>query len=96
MTLEQALALIRGNFSQLRGLGVAHVSIFGSFARGEARDNSDIDVLVEFERPVGLFRIVEAQEYLRELLGRSVDIATPGALREEIRPAILQEAIRAA
>jgi hypothetical protein len=67
-------------------------------ARGEATETSDIDVLVEFEegRQVGLFEFVRLQRYLSELLGRPVDLATPEALRQDMRAQILKEAVRAA
>jgi predicted nucleotidyltransferase len=51
----------RGNHSLVRELdafGVAHLSLFGSFARDEGREDSDVDLLVEFSRPVGLFQFV--------------------------------------
>jgi len=59
---------------------------------------SDIDVLVEFEekKPVGLFEFIRLRHFLQGILGCKVDLATPDALRKEMRAQILKEAIRAA
>jgi hypothetical protein len=70
--------------------------VFGSVARDEAGPESDIDVLVTFDRPVDLFDVVELQDYLANALGCKVDIATPGGLRTEMREHILGEAVRVA
>jgi predicted nucleotidyltransferase len=80
----------------MRQFSVASLSIFGSVARGEATDASDIDLLVEFNGPVGLFAFIRLQQHLEELLGCKVDLVTPDALRQEMRERILKEAIRAA
>ena len=69
---------------------------FGSFARDEARDDSDVDVLVEFARPVGLLQFVRVRRFLEGLLGRRVDLATVASLKERIRERVLAEAVRAA
>jgi len=53
---------------------------FGSFAKGTAEATSDVDIIVEFERPIG-FKFVELAEYLEHLLGRKVDVLTPAGLR---------------
>jgi len=53
--------------------GVKRIGIFGSCAKGQLTDKSDVDIIVEFERPLGL-RFVEFAEYLENLLGRDVDI----------------------
>lgn len=96
MSLEEVLRIIREHRDEIAGYGVTSLSIFGSVARGEAGPRSDVDVLVEFGVPVGLFHLVKFQHYLERLLGRRVDLATIGALRENMREQILQEAVRAA
>ena len=82
--------------STLDEFGVSRLSLFGSFARGEGRHDSDIDLLVEFNRPVGLFEFVRLQRRLAELLGHRVDLVTPAALKPQLRERILREAVLAA
>lgn len=55
--------------------GVKQLALFGSFAAGTAKKNSDVDLLVEFDRPMGL-KFVRLSEYLEKLLGRKVDVLT--------------------
>jgi len=57
---------------------------------------SDVDILVEFAKPIGLFEFVRLKIYLEKLLQRKVDLVTPDALKERMREQILKEAIRAA
>lgn len=75
---------------------VRSIAIFGSVARDEARPDSDVDILVEFDRPIGLFTFVGLKDLLGQLLERTVDLVTTDGLRAEIRDDILREAIRAA
>jgi len=80
-TKEQTLALLKQNRDYLSTVyGVKKIGVFGSFAKGQATEESDVDIIVEFERPIGL-RFVEFAEYLERLLGRKVDILTPGGLQ---------------
>ncbi|MBI5176966.1 nucleotidyltransferase family protein [Candidatus Micrarchaeota archaeon] len=72
--------VIRAKMGFLRKkFGVKSVAVFGSFARGAGRRGSDIDLLVEFSKPVG-FEFFELGDYLEGLLGRNVDILTPDGL----------------
>jgi hypothetical protein len=96
MEREKTIALLKLRKRQLKKFGVRSISLFGSVARNQARKRSDVDLLVEFERTVGLFEFVRLKLYLEELLGRKVDLVTPEALRKELRERILREAIRAA
>ena len=73
--------------------GVKSLAVFGSLARGEATRTSDIDILVEFDRPVGLFEFIRLKLYLEDLTGRWVDLVTPEAIRPAMRAAILNEAV---
>jgi uncharacterized protein len=70
--------------------GVARIGVFGSYASGENREGSDIDLLVEFERPVNLFEFSHLKRYLSNQLGIEVDLVTPGALKPLIKNKILQ------
>ncbi|HEY3473098.1 MAG TPA: nucleotidyltransferase family protein [Anaerolineales bacterium] len=96
MERDQILALLKSRRRQLKKYGVHSLSVFGSVARGQARKNSDIDILVDFGKPVGLFEYARLKMYLEDVLGREVDLVTPEALRKELREEILREAIRAA
>lgn len=71
--------------------GVDRIGLFGSFVRGEQHPDSDIDLLVEFARPVGLFKFVELENQLSELLGGKVDLVTRNALKPHIGKRILEE-----
>lgn len=73
---------------------VASLSLFGSVARDEASSDSDVDLLVEFSKPVGLFQFIELQQRLEELLGCKVDLGTSRSLKSRIKDQVLQEAIR--
>jgi predicted nucleotidyltransferase len=96
MERDQILALLKSHRRQLKKYGIHSLSIFGSVARDQVRKNSDVDILVDFEKPVGLFEYARLKMYLEDVLGREVDLVTPEALREELREDILREAIRLA
>ena len=96
MERDRILALLKSRRRQLKKYGIHSLSVFGSVARGQARKNSDVDILVDFEKPVGLFEYARLKMYLESVLGREVDLVTPEALRKELREDILREAIRAA
>ncbi|MCC6124855.1 MAG: nucleotidyltransferase family protein [Pirellulales bacterium] len=76
-----------------RRFGVKSLSLYGSVARNQDTDASDIDLLVEFDRSTGLFGLIELQEHLEKHLGRKVDLGTPGSLKPRIRDRVLAEAI---
>ncbi|MCL2700770.1 MAG: nucleotidyltransferase family protein [Phycisphaerae bacterium] len=96
MRKEQAIGIIQQHQAALREFHVASLSVFGSVARGEAGTESDIDLLVTFDCPVGLFEFMRVKRYLENALGCRVDLVTPDALRLEMREQILQEAVRVA
>ncbi|MBM4284401.1 MAG: nucleotidyltransferase family protein [Deltaproteobacteria bacterium] len=92
---ENPLEILGQHREELRLAGVKSLKIFGSAARGEAGPDSDIDLLVEFSRPVGLFAFLRLRRRLAELLGRRVDLVTPQALKPQLRRRILDEASHA-
>ena len=96
MEREEILATLKRQKRTLKKYGVASVSVFGSVARNRIRKNSDVDLLVEFDKPIGLFEFARLKLHLEEVLGRKVDLVTREALRKEFREGILKEAIRAA
>lgn len=97
MKKQNALHLLQEHKEAIRQLfGVRHLSLFGSTVRDEARENSDVDVLVEFDGPATSDRYFGLQFYLEDLFGCPVDLVTDKALRPELRPHIEKEAIRVA
>jgi predicted nucleotidyltransferase len=91
---QAVLDLLSAHSAELRALGVASLALFGSLARDEADDRSDVDLLVAFDRPVGLFQFFRVQHYLEELLGvAKVDLVQRTALHPALRDRILEEAI---
>lgn len=77
---ESIIALLRQQQSYLADeYGVKRIGLFGSYASGDVYEDSDVDVLLEFSRPIGL-RFMELGDYLEEVLGRSVDVLTPAGL----------------
>jgi predicted nucleotidyltransferase len=96
MKRDEALRVISEHRGEIEGYGVKDLSLFGSVARNEAGPKSDVDILVEFGEPVGLFEFVEFKNYLEEILGRPVDLVTEDALKRQLRERVLEEAIPAA
>jgi predicted nucleotidyltransferase len=74
---------------------VESIGVFGSFVRGKQRKTSDIDVLVEFVEPVGLFEFLALEDYLSELLGVKVDLVSRKALKPHIGKRVLKEVVYA-
>jgi uncharacterized protein len=72
---------------------IAALFLFGSVARDEARADSDVDLLVEFIHPVGLFEFIELQQNLETLLGCKVDLGTKRSLKIQLEDRVLREAI---
>lgn len=75
---------------------VKSLALFGSVARDEARSNSDVDLLVEFSRPVGLFQFIGLKQYLESLLGCPVDLGTVTSLKPYLKESVMREAIHVA
>ena len=71
--------------------GVVFAGVFGSFARGEANEKSDIDIVVRFQKPTGLLKFFALQNALEEKLGCQVDLATERSLDPRLRSSILKE-----
>ncbi len=84
MTREKVIEILRKELSYLVSeYGVKKMGLFGSYAKGTPAKGSDIDILVEFDRPIGL-KFMEFAEYLEGLLGTGIDILTPAGI-ESIR-----------
>lgn len=67
---------------------ISYLALFGSHARGEETSESDIDMLVEFSRPVGYFHLIETENKLSDLFNRKVDLVTKGGLSKYLKPYI--------
>lgn len=91
-TKEQILALLGGKQPELRRFGVRRYGIFGSFVRNEPQDQSDVDILVEFEPEQKTFdNFMHLAFFLEDLFGRNVDLITTESLSPYIGPQILRE-----
>lgn len=92
--LDEIRIIIKKNRDVLaEKYGVAVVGVFGSYVRGEQREKSDIDLLVDILRPISLLELVGAEIYLSEILGLRVDLVPKRDVREELRETILAEAV---
>jgi len=97
MDCSQILALLKKHESELRNRGVRRIALFGSAARGEARPDSDIDLMVEIDpkAPVGVFEYVGIVQYLEDLFSTRIDVANRESLKPLVRPAAEREAVYA-
>ena len=73
--------------------GVSKIEVFGSYARGEQEEKSDVDVLVEFDKTIDLLDLVGLEMYISEQLGIKADVVPKRSIRSELRETILNEAI---
>jgi predicted nucleotidyltransferase len=95
MSRETILKLIEANHGRLRMLGVRELGLFGSFAREEARPDSDVDFFVDLDEK-SFDRYMAVKELLEDVLGRKVDLVVKSAIKPRLRDIILREAVRAA
>ena len=85
--------LLRNKAELRKRFKVKTIGVFGSYVRGEQKRQSDVDLLVEFEEPVGLFEFMDLEMYLTDLLGVKVDLVSKKALKPHIGERILKEVI---
>lgn len=88
--IEAALKQLKP--SLVENFKVKEIGIFGSYARGEYMEESDVDILVEFSEPVG-WEFFDLKELLAEILSQEVDLVTIGGLRPQFKDKILQEVV---
>lgn len=94
MNREAVVSALREHLPVLRErFGVRRLRLFGSVARGTAREGSDVDLLVDFGQPATPEALFGAQFYLEDLLGCAVDLVTERALRSQLRPHVERDAI---
>ncbi len=93
-SIDQCRGLLHDQLPLLRERwNVTSLGLFGSRLRNDARPDSDLDVLVSFQRPTSLLRLVELEQYLSDLLGLKVDLVLRDALKPRIGRRILAEAV---
>jgi len=94
MDLERIRQLLKKHRKELEEkYGVKTIGIFGSYVRGEQKETSDVDILVEFDRPVDFFEFLELEEYLEEILNVKVDLVLERSLKPGIAKSVLKEVV---
>ncbi|PSR13132.1 nucleotidyltransferase [filamentous cyanobacterium CCP3] len=94
MSQDKVVRQIRAHRMTLEAMGVKSLGLFGSVARDEANPESDIDILVEFSKPLGFFQVFDIQYFLEDLLQCSIDLGTINALKEHLRSSVLEDVVR--
>jgi len=85
--LKESMPFLKANFY------VSSIEIFGSYVRGEHKETSDIDILVAFDKTIDLFKFIELENLLSELIGIKVDLVMKDSLKPRIKDRVLKEAI---
>ena len=94
MSIENYINILASRKEELKkNFNVKEIALFGSFARGEERKGSDLDVLVEFSVVPGLFKFIKLEDYLSAALGIKVDLIRKKAVRPELKESIFKDMI---
>jgi predicted nucleotidyltransferase len=95
MKPDEAITRLRQHEAELKALGVQHLYLFGSTARGNAGAESDVDLFFDYEKgKLGLFRLMDVKERASDILGRKADIMTRDSLHKVLRARIEASAVR--
>ena len=95
MKLSEAIHLLQTQIDDLlERYPISALYLFGSLARDDALPSSDVDLLVEFDQPVGLFQFIALQQELEKILSCQVDLGTPRSLKTDIKDEASTEAVR--
>ena len=97
MDRNAVIETLKAREPELRNLGVRHIALFGSLARGEATSASDIDILVDLQpdAPIGVFEYVGLTQFIEDLFPVRVDVANRARLKPHVRPNAEREAVYA-
>ncbi len=91
LTAEEILKIIQQNRERIKRYGVKRIGLFGSYLRGEQKEDSDIDILVEFEKSKKTFdNYMELKFFLEELFRRKVDLVIAESVKPELRKYIME------
>ncbi len=95
MTTEQVIAILIKKKPSLLASGISEIGIFGSYARGEQKDTSDVDILIDLVRPskLDLLQLISLENDLREALGVPVDLVIKTSLKPGISKSVLSEVV---
>jgi len=94
MERDEAIKRLRQHEAELKQLGVKHLYLFGSTARGEAQVDSDVDLFFDYEKDkLGLFQLMDVKERASSILGRTADIMTRDSLHKTLRHQIEAAAV---
>ncbi len=92
--IEQIKKILTSHKDILRNkYNVKEIGIFGSFIQGNQDKDSDVDILVDFSKPVGLIEFIKLEEYLKDLLGIKVDLVLKEGIKPALRSNILKQAV---
>jgi uncharacterized protein len=95
MECAEAIAALKAHEAELKQLGVEHLYLFGSTARGEARANSDVDLFFDHERgKLGLYELIDVKAATARILGCEADIMTRRSLHRALRNQIEAQALQ--
>jgi uncharacterized protein len=95
MNRDDAVSRLKEHEADFKRLGVEHLYLFGSTMRGEAKDDSDVDLFFDYQKgKLGLFELMDVKEYAASILGRRADIMTRDSLHKTLRRQIEATALR--
>ena len=96
MKRQEAISLLSGNMGAIRALGVDALYLFGSTARNEARDESDVDLFFDYDegKVFTLVDLVTLRDAITRILDRDADVIARNSLHSYLRPGIEAEAVR--
>jgi predicted nucleotidyltransferase len=90
MDRQDVIDILRRAEADLRARGVRHAALFGSVARGDARPDSDLDIMIDVDpdAPIGVYEYVDLKNYIAGLFDGPVDVVSRDSLKPHIRPAV--------